>query len=171
MSGMPYAALGILYYTYYSLSHRCSYPMYLIEFLWNMYPYFFFFLTAYFKFHPSDVFLNSLYTWYMFSYIRLHAFIVSCIWFPYRRSMRVMRTGATCSESTVPRYVNTWSTSSTSLNTCRRSTWWTAYWRTLPSYRYPQESVIYSTCVCGGWGFQCISLFACMLLSWYYIRY
>lgn len=31
-------ALGILYYTYYSLSHRCSYPMYPVKLQWNMYP-------------------------------------------------------------------------------------------------------------------------------------
>lgn len=57
-----------------------------------------------------------------------------------RRSMPVLRMDATCFESIVPLYVNIWSTLSTSSNTCRRSTWWTAYWRTSLSYRYPTDS-------------------------------
>lgn len=79
--------------------------------------------------------LNSLSGWFMFSDIELHVYVSV---FP-RRSMHVLRMAATCFESTVPLYVNTWSTSSTSLSTCRRSTWWTAYWKTSLSCRYTYQ--------------------------------
>ena len=94
-----------------------------------------------FTFYPFNVFL-ILFAHGICSHI-LNCVLLLCIVhvFP-RRSMHVLRMGATCFESTVPRYVNTWSTSSTSLNTCRKSTWWTVYWRTSLSYRW----------VCGGGG-------------------
>lgn len=133
ISGMPYVALGVLYYTYCSSSHKCSHLMYLVVFQRQMYPCF---SVIHFKnsalgrvveLSPllPDIFLDSL-------------CLVSRL--SVRRSMRAMRTAATCSESTARRCVNTWLTSSTSSSTCRRSTWWTAYWRTSPFYRYLQES-------------------------------
>jgi len=53
-----------------------------------------------------------------------------------RRNIVISKTVATCTGFTDLRCASTWSTSFSSWNNCRRSTWWTACSKTLPSCRF-----------------------------------